>query len=82
MRVKVDNSWVMEVSSVQLGISDDRSRTTVMFTMSGKDGSDPYIEFMFPDNVSSEEAEKKFESLSKDLLEKGFADFSGENLEL
>ena len=54
MRVKVDNTWVMEVSSVQLGVTDDRSRSTVLFKMLGNEDTDPYVEFMFPENISEE----------------------------
>lgn len=82
MRVRVDSNWVMEVSSVQLSVNDDRSRSMILFKMADNDDADPYVEFLFPEEVSEEEADMRFEALSKELLEKGYADFSEEDLDL
>ena len=82
MRVKVDKSLVMEVESVQLGVTDDRKRTTILFKELSSEVNDPYIEFVIPNATSIEESEKICEPLLNDLLEKGYADFSVLNLEI
>ena len=83
MRVRVDKFWVMEVNSVQLSLNLNKDRSIVVFEMAEKSNDyDNFVEFIFPENISVAESEERFEVLSRQLLEKGYADFSGENIEM
>ena len=81
MRVRVDKSLVMEVESVQLSRTDAND-TIIVFKALSSEVNDPYIEFMFSEGTTLEDAEKICEPMMNNLLEKGYADFSEIDLEI
>lgn len=75
MRVRIDKGWVLEVKDVLIGV-DDNYGSTIIFTQIGGGIGDDYLEFKFRENKTLEEAENICDPMLKDLLEKGYADFS------